>query len=581
MDEKPKSIWKKSLKLPGLFSIWLGFMMAIMLICAIVIWLNNDVFNKPSDFIGLLIFGASVATILLCFWFFIRWVCHWRNFKRFVFGVACVVTVIALFYAEEDWRGKYDLEKFKRQWEAKGEKFNYSDFIPPCPPDDQNFALAPIVYSSYGQILTREGKEIPFKDRDTNFVSWLKMDIVHNYEESPKNGDWRIAKMSDLKVWRDYYRALAARTNEFPTAPQPQSPAADVLLALSKYDSAIEELREASKLPYSRFPIEYGKDDPAAILLPHLATLKQCSLALQLRAIAELQNGQSEKALDDVKLALYLVNSIRTEPFLISHLVRIAMTEITLQPIYEGLAECKWSDAQLTELDSELAKLDFLVDYEFSMRGEMIFGMTETEYLRRSRNFQALGYNENGSRNDAASHLGLRVAPASFFYRNELTIAQMHERWMLPIVDVINRIVSPKTVQQNNAAANKELQHGWPYNILARMFFPGVGSVVGKYAREQSSLDLARTAIALERFRLAHGKFPDSLDELAPQFIAKVPHDIINGRPLHYQREANGQFILYSVGWNETDDGGIVAHKKNSESPDFESGDWVWKYPQK
>ena len=89
---------------------------------------------------------------------------------------------------------------------------------------------------------------------------------------------------------------------------------------------------------------------PAAILLPHLAALKRCAQALQLRAIAELQNDQQEKALADVKLVLQLTDKIRTEPFLISHLVRIAMLQITLQPVWEGLAEHQWSEAQLVAL---------------------------------------------------------------------------------------------------------------------------------------------------------------------------------------------------------------------------------------
>ncbi len=46
--------------------------------------------------------------------------------------------------------------------------------------------------------------------------------------------------------------------------------------------------------------------------LPHLAVLNSAAQALRLRAIAELQNGQSEKALDDVKLVLRLADSIRT-----------------------------------------------------------------------------------------------------------------------------------------------------------------------------------------------------------------------------------------------------------------------------
>jgi len=102
----------------------------------------------------------------------------------------------------------------------------------------------PIVFSSYGQILTRDGKVIPPDKRDTNFVSRLKMQIVHDYEVSPKDGDWQAARISDLKAWRDYYRALAAKMNEFPVAPEPQSPAADVLLALS---NTVRRLKNCEK----------------------------------------------------------------------------------------------------------------------------------------------------------------------------------------------------------------------------------------------------------------------------------------------------------------------------------------------
>ena len=68
--------------------------------------------------------------------------------------------------------------------------------------------------------------------------------------------------------------------------------------------------------------------------------------------------------------------------------------------------------------------------------------------------------------------------------------------------------------------------------------------------------------MALERCRLARGAFPESLDALAPQFIAKVPHDVIGGQPLKYRREADGSFVLYSVGWNEKDDGGVAGFQQ-------------------
>ena len=116
------------------------------------------------------------------------------------------------------------------------------------------------------------------------------------------------------------------------------------------------------------------------------------------------------------------------------------------------------------------------------------------------------------------------------------------------------------------------------------MLLPALGGAVKKFAYGQSSVNLARMAIALERYRLAHGEFPESLDALAPQFIAKLPHDVINGQPLHYRRTSDGQFVLYSVGWNETDDGGevvVLTRKSRTPTVDINQGDWVWRYPAK
>ena len=132
--------------------------------------------------------------------------------------------------------------------------------------------------------------------------------------------------------------------------------AAHVLGSLSQFDLAIEELREASRRPYAHFPVCYNDANPAMILLPQLAELKRCTQILQLRAVAELQAGQPERALDDIKLMLRLTESSRTEPFMISHLVRISIVQLLLQPVWEGLADHRWTGVQLVALDAELGK---------------------------------------------------------------------------------------------------------------------------------------------------------------------------------------------------------------------------------
>ena len=514
-----------------------------------------------------------------------------------VFVLASLVTLVALFYAEEDWRGWHAWNKFKHAWEAKDERVDAASAIPPAVPDDQNFALTPIVASGYSSILDKNGHEIV--PRNTNVVNRLSMAVAHN-DDVVKDGvgNWQKSTMSDLKVWQQYYRAQSAKTNEFPVALQPQTPADDVLLALSKYDSNIEELRQASQLPYSRFPVEYDKEDPWAILLPHLAALKHCSQVLQLRTIAELQNGQSNEAFADVKLMLRLTDSIRTEPFLISHLVRIAIVNIVLQPVWEGLAEHKWSDAQLVELDRELARLDFLTDYKLAMHCELVLGHAGTfDYLRHHpeqlyNTFSELSRmsGKDNSSPPVPLRIICRLIPSGWLYQNQLRCARPVVELYLPLVDVNQGIVSPTAARHADATVEADTKYPNLYNIAEKIFLPGLGAATKKFAQGQESANLARVACALERYRLAHGEYPKSLDPLTPQFIAKLPHDIINGQPLNYRRTADqssqgsavasDRFVLYSIGWNEKDDDGEVGLNKDG-GVDRDTGDWVWRYPAK
>ncbi len=603
-DDKPKGIWKRAWR-----SRWLIFLVpGATLFITLIILLVIDGGRIKQDWATVIgVTGCSVAGVLLLL--FIRWLCNWKHFCRFLFVCACLATLIALFYAEEDWRGKHDWEKFKRQWEAKGEKFAFKDFVPPPVPDDKNFAFSPVWIAGERYNFQNELKRAEawygnrIYDADvTKILPFLPVSVsalvgtnwaYHSPPTPEISGNWAVARMTDLKPWQSYYRNLEETnpTAEIPIAPQAQSPARDVLLALSKFNPVIEQLRTDSTRPYSRFPLEYDDENKAAILLPHLAELKRYAQVLQLRAIAELQNGQNDKALDDVGLALRLTEAIRTEPILISHLVRIAMVNLTLQPIYEGLVEHKWSGAQLAELNSELAELNFGTDFKLTMHGEIGFQDAIVRYLRQhpSQYPILMGYTGNYEDKSAADSIVtaamvFHLVPSGWFYQNQLQCARVMEEFFLPIVDTNKEqtIFSPAIASRATAYVENGRRHPTPYNILESSMLPSPGYAARKFAYGQESVDLARVAIALERFRLARGEYPESLDELAPQFIPKLPHDIINGQPLHYHRTSDGQFVLYSVGWNEADDGGTVAfYQGSSEHVDISKGDWVWRYPAK
>jgi hypothetical protein len=83
----------------------------------------------------------------------------------------------------------------------------------------------------------------------------------------------------------------------------------------------------------------------------------------------------------------------------------------------------------------------------------------------------------------------------------------------------------------------------------------------------------------LERYRQAHGQFPESLRAVAPGFISQLPHDIINGEPLTYRRTPDGQYLLYSAGRNQSDEGGVLGFTQSVTGIDQRAGDWVWRLP--
>jgi hypothetical protein len=55
-----------------------------------------------------------------------------------------------------------------------------------------------------------------------------------------------------------------------------------------------------------------------------------------------------------------------------------------------------------------------------------------------------------------------------------------------------------------------------------------------------SVLNMAETAVALRRYRLDRGSYPDALSQLVPQYLPWVPLDPFTGRPLEYAQQASG-----------------------------------------
>ncbi|MGV3754703.1 MAG: hypothetical protein ACO1QS_04925 [Verrucomicrobiota bacterium] len=66
----------------------------------------------------------------------------------------------------------------------------------------------------------------------------------------------------------------------------------------------------------------------------------------------------------------------------------------------------------------------------------------------------------------------------------------------------------------------------------------------------------AITVLALERYRLKYNRYPDTLTQLIPDYLAKLPQDPMDGRPMRYRLNPDATFTLWSSGFDGKDNGG-------------------------
>ena len=97
-----------------------------------------------------------------------------------------------------------------------------------------------------------------------------------------------------------------------------------------------------------------------------------------------------------------------------------------------------------------------------------------------------------------------------------------------------------------------------------QMLLPAVEQVRVATERVQGYRNGVLAGIAVHRYRLANGSFPETINQLVPEFLESVPVDVITGDPLKYQL-TDGEPVIYSVGADLDDDGGVEAVDSDGE----------------
>jgi hypothetical protein len=274
--------------------------------------------------------------------------------------------------------------------------------------------------------------------------------------------------------------------------------------------------------------------------------------------------GQPEEALREVTLLHDMSRVLAIKPVTIpAGMYNVEATGLYVDAIADGMQLHVWHQPQLVVLQMQLAEIKLAPIVAEFLKEEPAAVCHWCEINQPSRifgNFKAVPF-----------------CPLGWVYQNMVNVVLLYQK-PLDSFDLARDTVSPGKVDEASREFDKFSEHESPYKLLAVIATLNFTRAEQTMAHNQTMANEAQIACALERYHLAHDKYPETLDQLTPQFIAQIPHDIIGGEPLHYRRKDDGKFLLYSVGWNETDDGGqeILEFNKYGK-PEYTKGDWIWK----
>jgi hypothetical protein len=498
------------------------------------------------------------------------------GFLKFVLWT---VTLVVLFYVEEDWRGARAWAATKAKWEAKGETFDYAKFIPPAVPDNENLGAVPLF-----QMTQREWSPGKFTPDATALEKATRENENWNSGDLPPLGRINSGEPPDMAKIRTYLAAGFAHEFKGQAAP------ADPVAQLDALFPFVEELRAASATrPFCRFNEDYLCNPPDARALSPLTKLIRVSRLISMQALLCLDAHRPDAALADLKLNQKLALGAARDPTLVGGLVGMGMITIGGSALNYGLAQHEWSDPQLAELEEMLGQVDFLAMYQFAFRAEMAGCVLDIDYYRHMPIREIRGLFQQPDRAPGEPEIvfdWLGPWPGGWWDSNKCLMADCLLTQQTVIDSKARRIFPERAdaLRREVMADERRWDAAAPWRIWYTVAAGPYQGSIFQFSFVQARTDMARIACALERYRLAKGSYPATLAELVPAYIDAVPHDIMNGEPYHYRVNGDGTFTLYSVGWNEIDDGGKMFFKKDSPSSsssiDYEKGDWVWPTPK-
>jgi ABC-type transport system involved in cytochrome c biogenesis permease component len=471
-----------------------------------------------------------------------RWVPGRGSVMRIATAGVIVALMVPGYFVWQNWRSRRAWLAFERELAAKGERLDVGALIPEPVPDELNVARTAI-FLEMG---------------DLDGMGSVDMDVLNALRGLESEGVAGMPLLGGSWMRQEYSGAVKRLgTDEVKAAADSQLGREAVSMAtlerLRPLMSGMEAMAGMTYLPYFQWTTDGVRGGDVQASRVGLSRLERWHFLFQLRACARLGVGSIDEAGEDVLASLRLADLGRQSADVGGSIRVQVMLMRSLQPVWEGLAERRWSATQLADFQVALEGFDLLSDHVRAVRRAVLVNV---ETWRR----YAEAEDEMGSMGKGSWLSGRQPRGWWLDRCRQLYWAGQRAIERVDIAGVRVRI-EYDWIELDGLPIGGEVM-----TLLQSPMWYGASPALVSVA--QTSVNQAIIACALERRCRVTGVYPEELGSLMPDYVERVPKDVITGRPMLYRRTGEG-YELRGVGPNQVSD----------ERTQGGGDDWIWGYP--
>jgi hypothetical protein len=271
---------------------------------------------------------------------------------------------------------------------------------------------------------------------------------------------------------------------------------------------------------------------------PGWLDIRTLSNAIYLAARLDLEAGRADEAAREIASGLALSASVRQEPGLIAQLLRCAFGMQHFEAVQRLVIQSEPSKASLEEISRWLTENRTPDPARVGLLSEL---KHVNAALTRMESGSVVAYGETAdllphevARMTGAYDSPFWLGPLARLARPLIRLARV--RYLEQMGHLLDLQTGPRPRPPSTAAPARR---SW-MKRLDTLSIAGLERTMDTSDLFMSELGVTELAIALRRFRLDHGQYPDALSALVPTYVASVPSDPLTGTPPVYARQGAG-----------------------------------------